>query len=200
MKFSVFAIAALAAATSPSCFVLATATTASRKRKITKKNGSPSGSQGATGPTGLIDCVPIGDTCVASDNDCAVPPGLNHGVCRGSGKNNITCQSGEPGSYCGVTSDCVVPPGLNHAVCRDGQCQSGASGSSCGATSDCVVPSGLEHAVCRQLKCQRGVCGDYCGQDSDCLSGLYCDGKHNTAKCWPSDQQYVSCQEFNNAQ
>ena len=129
-KCGVYATTALAAATSSSCFVSATATAASRKRKITKKNGSPSGSQG---PTGLIHCVPIGDDCVTSDNNCAIPPGLTHGVCRDS-----QCQSGTSGSLCGVTSDCVKPPGLQHPVCRNGKCQRGVCGDYCGQNNDCL--------------------------------------------------------------
>ena len=106
-------------------------------------------------------------------SDCAIPPGLDHGVCLEG-----YCQPGTPTprSFCEVTNDCVKPPGLNHPVCRDGRCQSGASGSKCGATSDCVRPPGLDHGVCRRGKCQRGVFRDYCGQDSDCIAGLYCDG------------------------
>ena len=67
MKFSIFAITALATATCSSCFVSATAA-AARKRKITKKEGSLSGSYGVTGPT-VGDIIPIGDTCMNSD-DC----------------------------------------------------------------------------------------------------------------------------------
>ena len=59
MKFFRFAIAALAAATSSSCIALATAT-AARKRKITKKGGSLSGSYGATGLTDDDIVIPIG--------------------------------------------------------------------------------------------------------------------------------------------
>ena len=128
MKISVYATTALAAATSFSCFVSATAAAASRKRKIMKKVG-------ATGQTNS-DGIPIGDPCTRGDDNCAIPPGLDHGVCRGGTcKVNIyggspptycegyVCQSGQPGSSCGVTTDCVVPPGLDHAVCRKGRCQ-----------------------------------------------------------------------------
>ena len=117
MKFSVFAIAALAAATSSSCIVSATAT---RKRKIMKKGGSLSGSYGATGPT---DVIPIGSDCgktSANHNPiCAIPPELDHGVCRSGPYDFPLCQSGQPGSYCGQTSDCVVQNDLDppHAVC-----------------------------------------------------------------------------------
>ena len=136
-----------------------------------------------------------------NNSDCAIPPGLDHGVCletycqpgtsrsicevtndcvKPPGLNHPVCrdgrcQMGGTGSGCGVTSDCVVPSGLDHPVCRGGHCQSGASGSKCGATSDCVVPQGLEHPVCRVGKCQRGVLDDYCGQDSDCIAGFHCD-------------------------
>merc|ERR1719162_809765 len=104
-------------------------------------------------------------------SDCAIPPGLDHGVCHDG-----TCKSGAPGSYCGVTSDCVKPPGLGHAVCRDGRCQSGAPGSSCGAASDCVVRNELDppHAVCLHGKCQRGINQDYCRNNSDCKSPGFC--------------------------
>ena len=61
MKFSVFALAALAAATSTSSRYMVAAA-ASRKRKIMKKSGSTSGSYGATGTTNG-DTIPIGDTC-----------------------------------------------------------------------------------------------------------------------------------------
>ena len=152
MKFSLFVIAALAAPA-----------TASRKRKTQKKGGSTSGSaHGATGPT-CGDVIPIGDPCeiCADDNgylkdNCASPPGLDHGVCFPSSY----CQNGQPGAYCAVTSDCVVPPGLEHPVCRQQNklnyptCQSGKSGALCGNNSDCVIPKGLDHAVCRRDKCQ----------------------------------------------
>ena len=174
MKISIYASAALAASTSFSCFVSAAA---SRKIKIQKKTSSA-----ATGSSGQP-----GATCKTT-SDCAIPPGLDHGVCHDG-----TCKSGTPGSYCGVTSDCVVPPGLDHAVCRDGRCQSGTSGSSCGATSDCVVPTGIDHAICRHGECQRGVCWDYCGQDSDCLSGLHCVGATNIAMCNKWCCEYDTC-------
>jgi len=144
-----------------------------------------------------------------NNSNCAIPPGLDHGVCLegycqpGTSRSfcGVTndcvkppglihpvcrdgrCQMGGTGSSCGATSDCVVPSGLEYPVCRHGKCQSGASGSSCGATSDCVVPSGLENPVCRQGKCQAGVFRDYCGQDSDCISGLHCNGFTNQAAC-----------------
>ena len=154
------------------------AATASRKRKAQKKGGSTSGAHGATGPTDG-DLIPIGDTCVADDN-CAIPAGLDHGVCGWDDSNRYledraipvhpvcclssddgvgswTCQSGQPDALCVETSDCVVPPGLEHGVCRDDICQSGKSGSSCGQTSDCVPIAELNHAVCRRGKCQRLV-------------------------------------------
>lgn len=61
---------------------------------------------------------PPGETCDAKE-DCAIPPGLTHPVCKFS-----KCQDGHPsnlkegdsGAYCGQTSDCVVPPGLSHPV------------------------------------------------------------------------------------
>ena len=152
------------------------AATASRKRKAQKKGGSTSGAHGATGPTDG-DLIPIGDTCdvkcVAADNNCAIPLGLDHGVCGCDDcnryledSNRYFCQSGQPGATCVDTSDCAIPPGLKHAVCRSsdsrGICQSGHSGSWCGQTSDCVVQNDLDppHAVCRgnwdaQFKCQR---------------------------------------------
>ena len=165
MKFSVFALPALAAATSTSSRYMVAAA-ASRKRKITKKSGSTSGSYGATGPPNY-NTIPIGDTCGVKDDDCAIPMGLDHGVC---GMDRAfpdyfyddfvgywTCQSGQPGAFCVETSDCVVPPVLEHGVCRDDICQSGKSGSSCGQTSNCVPIAGLNppHAVCRNNKCQR---------------------------------------------
>ena len=72
MKFSVYGIAALAA-TSSSCVVWATASVASRKRKIQKKTSS-----GATGSSGPGQ---PGATCKKT-SDCAIPPGLDHAVCR----------------------------------------------------------------------------------------------------------------------
>ena len=161
MKFSVFALAALSAATSTSSRYIVAAT-ASRKRKITKKGGSTSGSYGATGPTN-DDTIPIGDTCDVIDDNCAIPLGLDHGVCVfnpmdcSNRYGYWTCQSGQPGAFCVETSDCVVPPVLEHGVCRDDICQSGKSGSSCGQTSNCVPIAGLNppHAVCRNNKCQR---------------------------------------------
>ena len=80
MKFSVFAVTALAAATSFSCFVSAAAAAASRKRKITKK--VTDGPNGATGPP-TPDGIPIGGYCVSAEDNCAIPQGLNHGVCYG---------------------------------------------------------------------------------------------------------------------
>ena len=88
MKFSVFAIAALAAATSSSSRYMVAAAAASRNRKIAKKNGSPTGSQGATGPTNG-DGVPIGGYC-NTNSDCAIPPGLHHHPACRDGR----CQSG----------------------------------------------------------------------------------------------------------
>ena len=148
MKFSVFAIAALAAATSTSSRYMVAATAASRNRKIQKKTSSSSGvphssEYGATESSGQ----PPRANC-KNTSDCAIPSGLDHAVCRDG-----QCQSGASGSSCGVTSDCVVPPGLDHPVCRDGTCQDGTPGASCGVTSDCVVPQGLDHAVCGQGKC-----------------------------------------------
>ena len=173
MKFSIFAITALATATCSSCFVSATAAAAaSRKRKITKKGGSPSGSQEATGAT---------HKCDSSDH------------CSGSGGATVTGSSGQPGANCNKTSDFVIPSGLDHAVCRDGQCQSGGSGSSCGVISDCIVPPGLDHAVCRKGKCQHGVCYDYCGQDSDCNWPLICVGKTDIAKCKATKDPLGTC-------
>ena len=129
MKISVFALAALAAATSSSCFVPAAAAAASRKGKNTKKVAN--GPNGATGPTDF-NLIPIGDTCT-TDDECAIPPGLEHGNCAGSDtkKTDPTCQSGQPGSLCfnpthAMTSDdCVIQTGLTppHAVCRKKKCQ-----------------------------------------------------------------------------
>ena len=85
------------------------------------------------------DDIPIGDRCFIVDNNCAIPPGLTHGVCIDncgvppiggvvkppSSSQCCTCQSGQPGSWCEVTDDCVVQTGLTppHAVCRHGKCQ-----------------------------------------------------------------------------
>ena len=173
MKFSVFALAALSAATSTSSRYLIAAA-ASRKGKFTKKGGSLSGSYGATGPTDgpTTYVIPIGDPCMNSD-DCAIPLGLVYGVCGWDDNNwfNDVCQSGQPGATCVEPSDCVVPTGLKHGVCRHYYCQSGKSGSSCDQTSDCVPISGLNppHAVCRNNKCQSGKSGSSCGQTSDCV-------------------------------
>ena len=99
MKFFRFAIAALAAATSSSCIALATAT-AARKRKITKKGGSLSGSYGATGLTDDDIVIPIGGDCGKKKTNpnpiCAIPPGLDHGVCRNESDTYTfdRCQSG----------------------------------------------------------------------------------------------------------
>ena len=119
------------------------------------------------------DVIPIGDSCPADgrvtdtnlNNNCATPPGLDHGVCLGwySSRENtrdIYCQTGQPGAFCDDTFDCVKPPGLDHPVCRKPDksdyhtCQSGTSGADCGQTFDCVIPTGLNHAVCRNNKCQ----------------------------------------------
>ena len=128
MKFSVYVITALAAATSSSCFVLATATAASRNRKFQKKTSSGA-TTGATGSLGQP-----GSSCGAT-SDCAVPTGLNHAVCRDG-----QCQSGDSGSSCGQTSDCVKPSGLDHPVCRQGTCQVGVCQDYCGNNSDCLPP------------------------------------------------------------
>ena len=131
MKFFLIAIAAFAAATSSIFIVSATAAAAaaaSRNRKIAKKGGSLTVSYGATGPP-TPDGIPFGGECVPAENDCAIPLSLTHGVCRSTNDeyhpyyNDYQCQSGQPGSSCGVTDDCVVPPGLGHAVCRDNVCQ-----------------------------------------------------------------------------
>jgi len=147
------------------------------------------------------DLIPIGDPCPADgrvtdtnlNNNCATPPGLDHGVCLGwysseHGSHEIYCQTGQPGAFCEQPSDCVKPPGLDDPVCRKPEnnyhkyCQSGTSGARCGQTSDCVIPKGLDHAVCRRDKCQSGRKGDYCGVDSDCLSND-CRGIGNSRKC-----------------
>ena len=125
------------------------------------------------GSTDGDDVIPIGDPCFNSDDavynvlsNCAIPPGMDHGVCLWEPGLGHNCQSGQPGATCVDTSDCAIPPGLKHAVCRSsdsrGICQSGHSGSWCGQTSDCVVQNDLDppHAVCRgnwdaQFKCQR---------------------------------------------
>ena len=118
---------------------------------------------GATGPTDG-DGIPPGGHC-STTNDCAIPVGLTHGVCRTAGGSAHWCQSGQPGARCGQSSDCVVITDLDppHAVCRENRCQSGQPGSWCGVTNDCVVQTDLDppHAVCRgpsgsELhKCQR---------------------------------------------
>jgi len=209
MKFSLFAIVTITATTS-SCILsdAVAATTASRRRRRTK-NGKNSknakkfpkiiGSD-ATGPTADDGTIPIGEKCKIYNDDCEIPIGLEHGVCRAestwhwvngalligntasSPSNSGICQDGQPGALCGQTSDCVIPAGLDHAVCRDKHCQSGQSSASCGQTSDCVIPSGLDHAVCRKEKCRRGVKNDLCGQNSDCLSKK-CHGVGNSQKC-----------------
>ena len=77
---------------------------------------------GATGPT-TGDGIPIGESCIYSD-DCAIPPGLEHGVCLYPSYGFPgTCRSGQPGVFCGRTSDCVIPKGLKHPVCRRDKCQ-----------------------------------------------------------------------------
>ena len=76
----------------------------------------------------------IGGDCsktAANNNNpvCVIPEGLDHGVCRGDSTKFPTpsCQSGQPGSYCGQTSDCFVQTDLNppHGVCRgpNSKCQ-----------------------------------------------------------------------------
>ena len=106
MKFSLFAIAALAAATSSSCMVAATAA-ASRKRKITKKVG-------ATGQTDG-DVIPIGGLCDAHFNDnCMIPPSLEHGVCL------VACPNGQPGSPCKQTYCQNGQPGACHTQTKRG--------------------------------------------------------------------------------
>ena len=82
------------------------------------------------GTTDDDDVIPIGGTCdwlrTNPDPICATPPGLDHGVCLGAGgRNSVSCQSGQPGSWCGVTDDCVIQTGLTppHAVCRKKKCQ-----------------------------------------------------------------------------
>ena len=86
------------------------------------------------------DDIPIGDRCLITDDNCVIPLGLTHGVCRNHDHGGDvaayvtyfgygTCQSGQAGSLCGVTDDCVVQTGLTppHAVCRgpalDQKCQ-----------------------------------------------------------------------------
>ena len=195
MKISVYATTALAAATSFSCFVSATAAAASRKRKIMKKVG-------ATGQTNSDD-IPIGDPCTPGDDNCAIPPGLDHGVCRGGTcKVNIyggspptycegyVCQSGQPGSSCGVTTDCVVPPGLDHAVCRKGKCQRWVQQYSvqfflqsiqCGSTCKTTNLHTAVHIFFFSF--YSGVKGDYCGQNNDCQGNMKCHGVTKDAKC-----------------
>ena len=141
MKFSVFAIAALAAATSTSSRYMVAATAASRNRKIQKKTSSSSGvhvphSSGYGATEESSGGQPPGTPCQTT-SDCAIPSGLTQAVCREG-----YCQSGTSGSSCGVTSDCVKPTGLEHPVCRQGKCQTGLCFDYCGNDSDCV--SGLE--------------------------------------------------------
>ena len=108
--------------------------------------------------------IPIGDPCLIADDNCAIPPGLEHGYCGfvpitggQPGPVQYECQNGQPGASCDNPSDCVIPKGLDHAVCRDDKCQSGQAGARCGQTSDCLPIAGLSppHAVCRKDKCQR---------------------------------------------
>ena len=164
MKFSVIAIAALAAASSFSCFVSAAAAAAARNRKVQKKTSSSSSGvhvPHASGYGATADSAggqPPGTSCGAT-SDCAVPTGLTHAVCREG-----SCQSGTSGSRCGVTSDCVQPPGLEHPVCRQGKCQWGNYHDYCGNDSDCA--SSLQCVGATNIaKCQ------YCGF----LGTEYCD-------------------------
>ena len=121
MKFSVFAIAALAAASSFSCFVSATAAAASRNRKFQKKTSSSSSGAHvphASGHGATEDSAggQPGSICTQT-NDCVKPTGLDHPVCRDG-----YCQDGTPGASCGVQSDCIVLPGRSNNICRNGKC------------------------------------------------------------------------------
>ena len=92
---------------------------------------------------------------------------MKHGVCRNDGAvdgaSANTCQSGQPGAFCGQSSDCIVITDLDppHGVCQENICQSGQPGAWCEVTDDCVVQTDLDppHAVCRgptgDQKCQR---------------------------------------------
>ena len=191
MKFSVFAIAALAAATSSSCMVAAAAP---KSKKSAKKvtNGPNNGPNGGPygGPTNG-DIIPIGDPCMNSD-DCAIPPGWDHGFCTVTNGKPGTCQSGDiipvgdecPNQY-NVDKDryaddhCAIPLGLDHGVCLGLRqwggasfCQSGQPGAVCIDTfGDCVVPPGLDHPVCRH---GAPADGDYDGGEGiigKCQSG-----------------------------
>ena len=93
-----------------------------------------------------------GAYCGVTDN-CVVPPGLSHAVCR----HNM-CQSGQAGAGCGVISDCVAPPDdALHAVCRDGTCQWDELGKTCGVAADCVpTPEDLHfYYTCKNSKCKK---------------------------------------------
>ena len=159
MKFSVFAIAALAAAAATSSRCMVAAAAASRKRKVQKKTSS--GPHGATESSGQ----PPGVNCKTT-SDCAIPSGLDHPVCREG-----QCQSGASGSSCGVTDDCVKPPGLQHPVCRQGKCQRGACLDYCGNDSDCVSSLHCDGKT-NIAKCH-GYCCPHCcphNYDGSCAS------------------------------
>ena len=134
MKFSVFAIAALAAVTSSSWKVAVSAATVGRRLKSAKndppppppgqyyKKKSPKKNSKKSPPT-LKPPPPASESSgqtpganCKNNSDCAIPSGLDHGFCS----NYDACQSGQPGSVCTQTSDCVVQNELDppHAVCR----------------------------------------------------------------------------------
>ena len=141
------------------------------------------------GPTSG-DLIPFGDPCTSSD-DCAIPPGWDHGFCTVTNGKPGTCQSGDiipvgdecPNQY-NVDKDryaddhCAIPLGLDHGVCLGLRpwgfsfCQSGQPGAVCIDTfGDCVVPPGLDHPVCRQ---GAPADGDYDGGEGiigKCQSG-----------------------------
>ena len=65
---------------------------------------------GATGPTDG-DIISIGESCEKTNANpnpiCAIPAGLDHGVCRNKEYDDCVialCQSGQPGAFCGQTS------------------------------------------------------------------------------------------------
>ena len=191
MKFFRFAITVLAAATSSSCFVSATAAAAAafRKRKITKKRGSPLG------------FVLTGGSLYEYDEDLAAT-GATHKCdssdhCSGSG--GATETGSTDGSVVSIGESCVktnanpnpictIPAGLDHGVCECNRCQSGQPGAYCDQTSDCVIPPGLDHPVCIDDRpgyttkhcdrCQSGQPGSFCGQTSDCVVQTDLDPPH----------------------
>ena len=84
-------------------------------------------------------------------NDCLIPVGLSHPVCRGG-----WCSDGGSGKECGTSSDCIPPEGRTRGVCI------------------AETETDLYTGRVSKPKCRDGTSGAPCHKHGDCISSLSC--------------------------